>query len=491
MNNENYMSDTPLNSDAGGNMPYFTVAELSGAIKKTIEGQFEFVRVRGEISRPSTPASGHVYFTLKDAQVSLSAVIWKGMAASMSVRPEEGLDVICTGKITTFGGQSKYQIIVNQMEVAGEGALLKQLEDRRKRLAAEGLFDEGRKKPIPKFPRRIGVVTSPSGAVIRDILHRLSERFGTEVLVWGVAVQGKGAENQIAAAIHGFNALPDTGPVARPELLIVARGGGSLEDLWCFNEEVVVRAVAESAIPIISAVGHETDTTLIDYASDLRAPTPTAAAELATPVARELKTRLLEIEARLSGAISRRFETAETLLRSAGRGLLHPAELLARQTQQLDMLTSQLHAHMERQIGDRQLRLSRIADRLPAPSARLTQVSDRLTSASARMDGLIAQKLTSATQTLDGIGRLLRANSFERVLDRGFALVTDSEGRAIKRSAELDRGAQAHIRFADGVRAATLDGGDTSKAATPEAKTPPQKSKPAKAVKSKDQTELF
>lgn len=487
------MSDIPLNSDTGSNMPYFTVAELSGAIKKTIEGQFEFVRVRGEISRPSMPASGHIYFTLKDAQISLSAVIWKGMAASMTVRPEEGLDVICSGKVTTFGGQSKYQIIVNQMEVAGEGALLKQLEDRRKRLAAEGLFAPERKQPIPALPRRIGVITSPSGAVIRDILHRLSERFGTHVTVWGVPVQGHGAETQIAAAIDGFNTLLEAGPVARPDLLIVARGGGSLEDLWCFNEEIVVRAVADSKIPVISAVGHETDTTLIDYVADLRAPTPTAAAEIATPVARELQTRLLELETRLSGAISRRFDSAETVLRGAGRGLLHPAELIGRQTQHLDMLTSQLHAKIERQIGDRQIQIARLADRLPAPSERLGKVSDRLSTASVRLDGLVDQKLATLKQSVSGLDRLLQANSFERVLDRGFALVTSDTGQTVKRAADLSAGANIQIRFADAVRVAKLEDGEIPKDITEGGATRPKspKKSAAKPVKDAGQTELF
>ena len=448
-------SETP--ADTSTNMPYFTVAELSGAIKRTIEGQFEFVRVRGEISRPSMPASGHIYFTLKDTNVTLSAVIWKGMAAHMAVRPEEGLDVICTGKVTTFGGQSKYQIIVSQMEVAGEGALLKQLEDRRRRLAEEGLFDTDRKQPIPPLPRRIGVVTSPSGAVIRDILHRLSERFGTHVQLWGVPVQGQGAEHKIAAAIDGFNALPDEGDVAKPDVLIIARGGGSLEDLWCFNEEIVVRAVAQSRIPVISAIGHETDTTLIDYAADLRAPTPTAAAELATPVGRDLQTRILELEARLSAAISRQFDGAQTQLRSAMRGLLHPAELIGRQGQSLDILVGQLHARMERVIGERQLRLSHLADRLPAPTRQLAVISERLTMATTRLETVMDTKIDRASQTLSGLARLLQANSFERVLDRGFVLVTDKTGRTIKRAADAQNGAVMQLRFADATRLAQLD----------------------------------
>ena len=320
-------------TDAISNSHYLTVEELSSAVKKTIEGRFEFVRVRGEVSQLRVPASGHVYFALKDEKNTLSSVIWRGSAARLSVQPEEGLDVICSGKMTTFGGQSRYQLIVNDVEIAGEGALLKQLEERRRKLADEGLFDAARKRPLPSFPRSIGVVTSPTGAVIRDILHRLSERFGVRVLVWGVNVQGAGSAEQIAAAIEGFNKLPETGEVARPDLLIVARGGGSIEDLWSFNEEIVVRAAAASVIPLISAVGHETDTTLIDYASDLRAPTPTAAAELATPVAADIKASLTDRQARLERAASRQIEAAQQSLRGLQRGLLHPRELIARHQQ--------------------------------------------------------------------------------------------------------------------------------------------------------------
>ena len=270
--------------DLATNLPEMTVTELSQAVKRTVEGSFERVRVRGEITRPSFPSSGHVYFRLKDESAVLDAVCWRGAAARLSIRPEEGIEVIASGRLTTYAGRSTYQIVVDSLEIAGEGALLKLLEDRKKKLAAEGLFEESRKRPLPYLPETIGVITSPSGAVIRDILHRLAERFPRRVLVWPVAVQGDGAAEQVAAAIEGFNALPEGGAVPRPDVLIVARGGGSLEDLWAFNEEVVARAVAASAIPLISAVGHETDTTLIDYVSDRRAPTPTAAAEIAVPV---------------------------------------------------------------------------------------------------------------------------------------------------------------------------------------------------------------
>ncbi|MBN8631597.1 MAG: exodeoxyribonuclease VII large subunit, partial [Rhodobacterales bacterium] len=282
-----------------GNQPEYTVSELSGAVKRVIEGEFGLVRVRGEVGRVSRPASGHLYFDLKDDRSVIAAISWKGQVARMQVRPEEGMEVVATGRMTTFPGQSKYQLIVEDVAPAGAGALMAMLEKRRAALQAEGLFDQGRKKPIPYLPKVIGVVTSPSGAVIRDILHRLRDRFPRHVLVWPVAVQGQDCAAQVAAAIKGFNALPEGGPIPRPDVLIVARGGGSLEDLWGFNEEVVVRAAAASAIPLISAVGHETDTTLIDYAADLRAPTPTAAAELAVPVRLDLLAGLETLGARL------------------------------------------------------------------------------------------------------------------------------------------------------------------------------------------------
>src|SRR6187399_195975 len=286
------------------NVVEWTVSELSSALRRTVEDAYGYVRVRGEVSgfKGASP-SGHVYFRLKDDKAVLEAVIWKGAFGRMRVRPEEGLDVIVSGKLTTFAGSSKYQIVIDRLEPAGIGALMKLLEERKKKLAAEGLFDEARKQLLPFLPRVIGVVTSPTGAVIRDILHRLDDRFARRVLVWPVRVQGDGAAAEIAAAIEGFNALPEDGPIPRPDVLIVARGGGSLEDLWCFNEEIVVRAAAASEIPLISAVGHETDTTLIDYASDLRAPTPTAAAEMAVPVRAEIAAEILDGERRLIGAM--------------------------------------------------------------------------------------------------------------------------------------------------------------------------------------------
>src|SRR5579864_644267 len=295
----------PAGSNPTANLPEYTVSELSRALKRSIEENFSFVRVRGEISGWKRHSSGHCYLCLKDAEAVLDAVCWRGTAIRLAVKPEDGMEVVCTGRLTTYPGRSKYQLVIETMELAGVGALLKLFEDRRKRLAAEGLFAEERKKRLPFLPRIIGVVTSPTGAVIRDILHRLNDRFPRHVLVWPVAVQGEGAAAQIAAAIDGFNRLPqaggEKGGVPRPELIIVARGGGSLEDLMAFNEEVVVRAAARSAIPLISAVGHETDTTLIDHAADRRAPTPSAAAEIAVPVRLDLVADLAGKSSRLSG----------------------------------------------------------------------------------------------------------------------------------------------------------------------------------------------
>ena len=287
------------------NVPAFTVSELSFALKREIETTFPRVRVRGEISQPSFPRSGHCYFRLKDENAVIDGVAWKGTIPRLGIKIEEGLEVIATGKLTTYAGSSRYQIIVDRLELAGEGALLKLLEDRRKRLQAEGLFDLDRKRPLPFLPEVVGVVTSPSGAVIRDILHRLADRFPCHVLVWPVAVQGEKAAAEVAAAIGGFNRLPEHGPVPRPDILIVARGGGSLEDLWAFNEEIVVRAAAASTIPLISAVGHETDTTLIDFVSDRRAPTPSAAAEMAVPVRADLMAQTLDFGKRTMACMNR------------------------------------------------------------------------------------------------------------------------------------------------------------------------------------------
>src|SRR5471030_2192435 len=363
-------------AQAVSNVPEFSVSELSFALKRELEGAFPRVRVRGEISQPSFSRSGHAYFRLKDENAVLDGVCWKGTLPRLGIKIEEGMEVIATGKITTYAGSSRYQIIIDRMELAGEGALLKLLEDRRKKLAAEGLFDLDKKRELPFLPEVIGVVTSPSGAVIRDILHRLADRFPRRVLVWPVAVQGEKAAGEVAAAIAGFNRLPEKGPAPRPDVLIVARGGGSLEDLWAFNEEIVVRAAAASAIPLISAVGHETDTTLIDFASDRRAPTPTAAAEMAVPVRADLLAEVMSKARRALACWQRAQDHRRTELRAASRALPNAEELLSIPRQRLDACAERLPRALRANAQIHQTQFSRIAGRL-APQLLRTNVERR------------------------------------------------------------------------------------------------------------------
>lgn len=317
-------------------LPEYTVSEISFEIKKFVETTFNRVKIRGEIFGAKRADSGHWYLSLKDPNAVLSAVIWKGTASRLSFKPEDGMEVIATGKITTFAGKSSYQLVIEQMEIAGAGALLKLLDERKQKFAAEGLFDPAHKKPVPFLPDVIGVVTSASGAVIRDIIHRVRDRFPCRIIVWPTPVQGEGAAEKIAAAVRGFNALPRGGAVPRPDVLIVARGGGSLEDLWPFNEEIVIRAVYDSEIPLISAVGHETDTMLIDYVSDLRAPTPTGAAEFAVPVKAEISATLSTAQSRLSNAVNRYFEERRSRLDGLSRGIPNLEQILAESRQKLD-----------------------------------------------------------------------------------------------------------------------------------------------------------
>ena len=475
----------------GDNAPYMTIGELSKRVKATVEGAFDYVRVRAEISRPTRAPSGHVYFTLKDDRSTLAAVCWKTVAGNLQVQPEEGLEVICSGKLTTYPGQSKYQIVVNQMEIAGEGAMLKMLEERRRMLAAEGLFDADRKRPIPEMPTTIGVITSPTGAVIRDILHRLNARFGVHVLVWGTLVQGKSAAGQVAAAIRGFDAMPANGAIPRPDMLIVARGGGALEDLWAFNEEDVVRAVADCSLPVISAIGHETDTTLIDFAADLRAPTPTAAAELAVPVHADLAAYISETEARLKRGISQRLETVNQLVRMAARGLLDPAEMIARRGQMLDYALAGLNTSLERVMAARRLDLSGLAGRLRPPETKLAEMSGHFTQLSDRLANRFGQMIERHEQAVKSAGKLLDAHSFERVLDRGFALVIDADGTPLKRAIDAPQGVEVTLRFADASRQALLDPDGADHAVHKPAK--PTKKATAKPSTTKDtkQDSLF
>ena len=330
-------------SEPAANVAEYSVSEISAALKRTVEDTYGYVRVRGEISGYRGPhSSGHSYFSLKDDKARLEAVVWRGTFSKLKFKPEEGVEVVATGKLTTFAGQSKYQIVIEALEPAGVGALMALLEARRKALAAEGLFDEARKQLLPYLPRVIGVVTSPTGAVIRDILHRLADRFPTRVLVWPVRVQGETSAAEVAAAIDGFNAIPEGGALPRPDIIIVARGGGSLEDLWSFNEEVVVRAAAASDIPLISAVGHETDFTLIDHAADVRAPTPTAAAEIAVPVRSDLIETVGDLGGRLAGAALRHIETNRRELRAAARALPRAEDLFAMPRRMFDELASRI-----------------------------------------------------------------------------------------------------------------------------------------------------
>ena len=434
-------ADTPF-AQSGDNAPVMGVSDLSRRIKGTIEDAFGYVRVRGEISRPSFPGSGHCYLRLKDDQAVLDGVIWRGVLGRLDLRPEEGLEVIATGRLTTYPGRSSYQIVIDRLEMAGEGALLKLLEERKRKLAAEGLFDEDRKRPLPFLPDVIGVVTSPTGAVIRDILHRLADRFPRKVLVWPVAVQGENAAGQVTAAIAGFNAMPQTGWPRRPDVLIVARGGGSLEDLWAFNEEIVVRAAAASEIPLISAVGHETDTTLIDFASDRRAPTPTAAAEIAVPVRADLVARVAEDGGRLTAATHRATLNRQRELVGLARGLPEPRRLLETAWQRLDDRSETVRKDMAANLQRRRHALSLIAGRLKDPKQRMAEQRGALGLVLQRLTAARMSRLTALRARLDNVGGRLTIEPTQRELARHRRTLTDLDGRA----AQAGRAALRTIR---------------------------------------------
>jgi exodeoxyribonuclease VII large subunit len=429
------------------NLAPYTVSELSGAVKRTVEGAFGLVRVRGEIAQPKRHVSGHLYFCLKDDKAVLDGVSWK--SARLSIEPEHGMDVICTGKLTTYPGRSKYQLIVETIELAGEGAILKLLEDRRKKLLAEGLFEASRKRPLPHIPEVIGVITSPTGAVIHDILHRLADRFPRRVLVWPVAVQGPGAAEQIAAAIAGFNSLPNAS-VPRPDLLIVARGGGSLEDLMPFNEENVVRAAAASAIPIISAVGHETDHTLIDLVSDRRAPTPTAAAEFAVPVRAELLLRLGQAAQQLTQCLYRHRERQRAALEGLARLLSDPRRLLESAAQSLDDRAERLAHALTGRLQAQALHLARAGASLKHPQAQLNEARQRLTFLGERASRAFLTAREHAAHRLEALSRHLDAVSYRNTLARGFAVVRGADGHAVSEARRLKPGQSVTIEFADG-----------------------------------------
>ena len=481
---------------SASNTPEYTVSELSNALKRTVEQAYDHVRVRGELGRVTIAKSGHVYLDMKDEKAVIDAVMWKGVAAHLNFRPEEGLEVIAEGRLSTFPGRSKYQMIIERMEPAGEGALMALLEARKKALAAEGLFAPDRKQALPYLPRVIGVVTSPTGAVIRDILHRLEDRFPTHVLLWPVLVQGDKAAEQITRAIEGFNAITPGGPVPVPDLLIVARGGGSIEDLWCFNEESVVRAAAASRIPLISAVGHETDTTLIDYASDRRAPTPTGAAEIAVPVRRELAERISTTSARLMSALVRGLDRKAADLKSASRGLPSPKAMLNENAQKLDFIASRLNGAAQTGLERKRNRLQAAALQMrPAALRRdLALKGERFNQAGARLDQAFRRELSDQERTLSGLGARLESLSHKSVLKRGFALVKDESGALVRQGAALAAGQAVSLVFDDVERRAVIDGKPSVPAAAP-SPTPPAKPKPAPKAKKRpanpDQGSLF
>jgi exodeoxyribonuclease VII large subunit len=456
------MTESTLDNAPRPNLPEYTVSEISAAVKRNLEQGFAYVRVRGEISGFKRHGSGHCYLSLKDSEAVLDAVIWRQTAQRLSVKPEDGLEVVCTGRITTFAGRSKYQLVVERVELAGVGALLKMLEERRKRLAAEGLFDAGCKKKLPFLPEVIGVVTSPTGAVIRDILHRLEDRFPRRVLLWPVAVQGEGAAAQVAAAIEGFNRLPAGGPVPRPDLLIVARGGGSLEDLMAFNEEIVVRAAAASTIPLIAAVGHETDTTLIDHASDRRAPTPTAAAEMAVPVRIELVGQVQDAGRRVTAAALRLLEERRLRIEGLGRGLPEPRSLLEAATQRLDDRAERLAHGLGRFLSVKDDRYRALGDRMSiaAIRARIVQAYERLAAFPDRLAHAMTRTLDRDQRRLEALAGRLEGNrqALLSALERGFALVRDASGKPVVSAEAIAPGASLSLRFHDGIVGATAEG---------------------------------
>jgi exodeoxyribonuclease VII large subunit len=476
------MSDFPSSDDGllaselpGDNAPALSVSELSMALKRSVEESFGHVRVRGEISGWKRAASGHCYLCLKDDKAVLDGVIWKATAGALRFRPEDGIEVVATGKLTTYPGRSRYQIVIDRLELAGQGALMALLDKRRRALAAEGLFDAARKIPLPFLPRVIGVVTSPTGAVIRDILHRLEDRCPTHVIVWPVAVQGEGAAAQVAAAIRGFDALAPGGAIPRPDLVIVARGGGSIEDLWAFNEEEAVRAVAACSIPIISAVGHETDTSLCDFAADVRAPTPTAAAEIAVPVRGELIAQLRELGLRTSRCAARAHERAAEQLDFSVRRLPAPDGLLAPQRQRLDELAERLPRALSARLSHARADLGGAAGAL-RPSlldASLRRSRERL--AAVRLDkAVVERRITDGRRTLEALWRIAAQAHPNRPLEKGYVRVEDRDGHVLVAADAARAADRLRLVFGDGkVDARVESKGDRGSAGVERAKRPP------------------
>lgn len=440
------MSDNPTNALE------MTVSELSFALKKTVENEYGYVRVRGELGRVSRPASGHIYLDLKDDKAVLNGVIWRGISSKLKHQPEEGLEVIASGKLTTFPGSSKYQIVIDNIEPAGAGALMALLEERKKKLGDEGLFNEANKQLLPYMPGVIGVVTSPTGSVIRDVLHRLKDRFPLHVLVWPVRVQGESCGEEVARAIGGFNSFKANGELPRPDVIIVARGGGSVEDLWGFNDEGVVRAAALSQIPLISAVGHETDWTLLDLAADVRAPTPTAAAEMAVPVRGELEARTATLSARLRTGVGRAIEAPRNELRAAERGLSSPQNLLNIPRQNLDGLSLRLGQALAIAAGTKRTGYEKIAGRLNwhGLARNVKSGFDSVEGIQKRNARAVKQLLERCNLRLEQSNRLLGSLSYMNVLERGFAVIHDEHGKTVTGVGSIAANSIINIRMKDG-----------------------------------------
>ncbi|CAN7428927.1 exodeoxyribonuclease VII large subunit [Phenylobacterium sp. LjRoot225] len=474
------MSDTAPETESSGNARPYSVSELAFALKRTLEDAYGFVRLRGELSKVTNHSNGHVYLTLKDERAAIDGVVWKGSVRGLSVRPEQGLEVIVTGKITSYPAGSRYQIVIETMEAAGVGALLAQLERLKVRLAGEGLFEPARKHAIPAMPRVVGVITSPTGAVIRDILHRIRDRWPCHVIVWPVVVQGDAAAAQVSAAIRGFCALDPAGPIARPDVLIVARGGGSVEDLWPFNDEALARTVAACTIPLISAVGHETDTTLIDFVSDRRAPTPTAAAEMATPVLAELKAAIADLDARLHRCGGRTVEDRRARVAAAERALKRAPDLLRLAEQRFDIVSGKLAAGLARNVALHERDLVRVSSRLSPLLLQRPQTvhKQRLDAVAQRLKPAAVRKLERLSERLESLAKLYVSVDPDRPLQRGFARVTRQDGSLVREGASLASGESIEIKFGDKVtRQAVVDGASdpttaAAKPAKPRVKSP-------------------
>lgn len=472
-------SETKTNAAPRTNVPELSVSELAFSLKRTLEDSYSHVRVRGELSRVKIHTSGHLYTDIKDDKAVINAVCWKGTVSKLGIKPEEGLEVICTGRISTYPARSNYQLIIESMELAGEGALLKMLEERRKKLTEEGLFAEERKKKLPFLPDVIGVITSPTGAVIRDIMHRLNDRFPRHVLLWPVLVQGDGAADQIAAAINGFNAMTPGGAVPRPDLLIVARGGGSLEDLMAFNEENVVRAVADCDIPVISAVGHETDTTLIDYAADKRAPTPTGAAEIAVPQRLELIGWVDETQHRLRKSLTRMLSERRSHLETLTAKLGDPARLLENRQQHLDHTAHKLRSGFERRLSRAETRIKERGAQLRHPRTIIGEAERTLSYHVDRLRHAGPRLTTEPEKRLKHSARMLETLSFKSVLSRGYVVVRDQKGTPITAAGNTKAGQAVRLQFHDSQADAVIAGSTKQPKST------------KKAAKGTDQQELF